>query len=90
MYVVYTLKAREENVMQDGEMLSVLRRLCAAYTSNDKSAIQSLEPIATQIGAELHERGGSQEMRRLFSQLNGIQGSRTLDMHWDGIGSWRG
>lgn len=76
--------------MQDDHALDKLRRLCAAYTNNDRSAIQSLEPVVTEIGKELDRKGGIQEMRRVFALLGGAPGSRTLEMHWDGIGEWRG
>jgi len=77
-------------MMEDDQALSTLRRLCAAYMNNDRSTVQSLEPLATEIGRDLERRGGIQEMRRVFALLNGIPGSRTLEMHWDGIGDWRG
>lgn len=76
--------------MQDDQALDTLRRLCAAYMTNDRPAIQVLEPMATQIGEELDRRGGIQEMRRVFALLGGVPGSRTLEMHWDGVGDWRG
>jgi hypothetical protein len=82
----------EATFMKEQEMLNVLRRLCNAYMNYDaeKPTIAKLEPLATDIGWELHRRGGIQEMRRIFQKLGGIPGSRTLEMHWNGIGDWRG
>jgi len=73
-----------------GDQLSILKQLCGAYTRNDFAQIQRLEPLATEIGRELDRQGGITEMRRVYSSLGGIPGTRTLDMHWDGIGDWRG
>lgn len=76
--------------MTDSEMLNVLRRLCDAYAQDDMQAIAELEPQATQIGEELNQRGGLKEMQRLFEMLGNVRGARTLEMHWGGIGDWRG
>ncbi len=76
--------------MTDQEMLEELKKLCDAYTINDTAEIARLEPIATQIGKELDARGGIEEMRRMWYQLGNRRGSRTLDMHWGGIGEWQG
>ena len=50
----------------------------------------ALEPLARQIGEALNQQGGLTEMRRVFALLGGRRGSRTLEMHWNGIGEWRG
>lgn len=76
--------------MPDTEMLKTLHQLCDAYVANDTGAIARLEPLATQIGEELNRRGGMEEMRRIFHALGPRRGARTLEMHWDGIGDWRG
>ena len=78
--------------MSDEAMLNVLRRLCNAYMNYDyeRDTIANLEPLATEIGWELHRRGGKGEMYRMFQRLGNMPGSRTLDMHWNGIGDWRG
>lgn len=76
--------------MNDQEMLETLRQLCDAYTLNETAVIARLEPLATQIGEELNRRGGIEEMRRMWNRLDNMRGARTLDMHWDGIGDWRG
>jgi len=76
--------------MQDDQILGVLRRLCKAYAEGDTGTIRSLEPQATEIGRALNLTGGIEEMRRIFAKLGDAPGSRTLDMHWDGIGDWRG
>ena len=79
------------NVTADeARVINTLRQLCDAYMRNDKLAVEKLEPIATQIGKDLNDRGGLDEMRRVFHQLNGMPGSRTLEMHWNGIGQWMG
>ncbi len=72
------------------EMLQVLCDLCDAYAANDQVAITRLVLEATAIGEALNERGGLNEMRRIFAKLGGRPGSRTLEMHWGGIGDWRG
>ncbi len=77
-------------IISDSEMVSKLRGLCNAYMQDDRFAINKLEPIATKIGRELDRRGGFSEMRRIFKKLEGFPGSRTLEMHWNGIGQWMG
>ena len=91
------LRAESDRYLRDlGERLAtsddekVLRQLCGAYAQNDRDTIEQLEPKARLIGEELDRRGGLEEMRRMFDQLRGMQGSRTLEMHWNGIGDWRG
>lgn len=79
-----------ERVAADGSALSTLIALCRAYASNDEAAIARLEPMATRIGEDLNRRGGIEEMRRVFSKIPPMQGKRTLEMHWGGIGEWRG
>jgi hypothetical protein len=73
-------------------MLAALRRLCDAYAtmSPDAEEIERLELIATAIGERLNSEGGIAEMRGMFDRLGGVRGARTLDMHWGGIGDWRG
>ena len=73
-------------------MLEALGKLCNAYTtmSSGTPEIERLEPIATAIGERLNEIGDITEMRRIFDQLGGMRGARTLEMHWGGIGDWRG
>jgi hypothetical protein len=80
----------QEPEMTDDEMVATLGQLCSAYMSSDRAAIQRLEPKATAIGEESNRRGGIGEMRRVFDLLGSIPGSRTLEMHWNGIGDWRG
>ena len=77
-------------VLSDTQILETLTRLCDAYAADDQAAVARLEPVASQIGEELNRRGGVPEMRRIWNRLGNIRGSRTLDMHWDGIGDWRG
>lgn len=85
-------KAAGPNVerMTYQEMLTILQKLCEAYTTNDRTEIENLEPLATDIGKELNRRGGLEEMVRVFKELNSIRGSRTLEMLWGGIGNWQG
>ena len=75
---------------EDQMMLDTLGRLCAAYAANDTAAIARLEPEASHIGELLDQRGGLPEMRRIFGLLGDRWGARTLEMHWSGIGEWRG
>jgi hypothetical protein len=76
--------------MTDGQMVQILESLCRAYGAYDKAAIAILEPKATSIGQELNQRGGLEEMKRVYYLLPPQQGLRTLEMHWNGIGEWRG
>lgn len=76
--------------MTDKEMVNTLFQLCNAYATNDRSAVAQLEPQATTIAQELDARGGMPEMRRVYKMIPDVQGKRTLEMHWDGIGDWRG
>jgi HEAT repeat protein len=76
--------------MSDREMVESLASLCRAYAEDAPEVIDALEPLATAIGRRLNERGGIREMRRVFAMLHDERGTRTLDMHWDGIGDWRG
>ena len=76
--------------MTDQQMVATLTQLCQAYAANDRSAISRLEPEATRIGQELHERGGIAAMRRVYKLIPDMRGKRTLEMHWSGIGDWLG
>jgi len=75
--------------MTDQDMINLLANLCQAYSNNNPS-YKELEPQARKIGKLLNRRGGLKEMRRIFDQLNSMPGSRTLEMHWNGIGEWLG
>jgi hypothetical protein len=83
-------QAADAGALDDRATVQKLRTLCTAYAANDLTASKRLEPEATKIGQMLHARGGLVEMRRIFQELHGCPGSRTLEMHWDGIGEWRG
>jgi HEAT repeat protein len=74
--------------MTEVDMVLVLEELCRAWTDDDKVAIQTLEPLATEIGEELHRRGGFDKMLEVFYLLGWRPGRRTLEMHWSGIGEW--
>lgn len=67
-----------------------LAALCSAYQRNDRAEIDRLEPIATMIGEELNRLGGKRAMLAMWESLENRPGSRTLDMHWHGIGEWQG
>ena len=73
----------------ESEMLSALCLLCEAYANNDP-LYEELEPVATEIGRRLDQHGGISEMRRVFYMIPVIKGRRALEMHWGGIGDWRG
>jgi hypothetical protein len=74
----------------EAQMVGALRSLCDAYTTNATEIINELEPVATAIGERLDAAGGINEMRRMFARIQDVQGARTLEMHWGGIGDWRG
>jgi hypothetical protein len=76
--------------MSDSAMFKALADLCSAYQRNDRAAIDRLEPVATAIGEELNRRGGKGAMLGVWESLGNRPGSRTLDMHWNGIGEWQG
>ena len=76
--------------MSDREMVESLASPCRANADDAREVIDALEPLATAIGRRLNERGGIREMRRVFAMLDDERGTRTLDMHWGGIGDWRG
>jgi hypothetical protein len=87
-----TLKKHYLNAASAGDdyMSSHLGALCSAYAANNRQLIETMEPLALFIGHRLHARGGRSEMRRFFDQCGERPGRRTLEMHWNGIGEWRG
>jgi hypothetical protein len=85
-----TLKEVPPHARADRDMLQILILLCEAYARNDAERINRLEPKATRIGEALDRRGGIEEMRRVFALIPAQPGKRTLEMHWGGIGEWRG
>jgi len=76
--------------LSDDQMMDILKRLCRAYSVNDESEIKNIEPIAIAIGRKLNQRGGLKAMRELYDKIGNIKGTRSLDMHWNGIGDWQG
>ena len=82
-------KAEALQKEQDQKMINCLKELCSAYAADDPS-YHHLELEATRIGEELDAQGGIAAMRRVFAHVQGSPGSRTLEMHWSGIGNWRG
>lgn len=93
-FIVFRQRARATSEValsqDDRNILNTLVSLCKAYAANDKASIMHLEPKATRIGEALNKKGGIMEMRKVFSRIPDQQGKRTLEMHWDGIGDWRG
>lgn len=82
----------DNNYLQsDNRMILVLKDICKAYAENNEYWYKNLEPKARKIGEKLFETGGLREMRRIFSVVEGTRGSRSLEMHWNGIGNgtWR-
>jgi hypothetical protein len=73
----------------DEEILNLLHRLCHACDEDDRATISMLNPQARKIGEELNRRGGTQEMQRIWRQLENIPGANALYYTWDGIGDWR-
>jgi hypothetical protein len=76
--------------LSSSEWFEALADLCRAYQQNDRAAINRLEPVATAIGQELNRLGGKRAMLAMWESLENRPGSRTLDMHWSGIGEWQG
>ena len=77
--------------MTDDEMVAKLIDLASYYATGGTSAANpALVSRVMKIGEILNERGGLTEMRRVFDMLPPMQGKRTVEMEWDGIGSWRG
>ena len=74
----------------EAELITILTRLTDAYAFGRRDTINDLEPTAHTIGVLLDRRGGIKEMRRIFYLLPDNGGKRTLEMHWGGIGDWRG
>ena len=74
--------------MTDPQMIRILGALCTAYHTNNPQDIRRLEPTAIDIAEELSRRGGEEEMLRVFGLLGGMPGSRSLEIHWHGIGGW--
>jgi hypothetical protein len=77
--------------MTDREMVNKLVELARYYAggglSRDNLALVS---EVMEIGKVLDGRGGITEMRRLFAKVPAMQGKRTVEMQWDGIGNWCG
>ncbi len=85
--IVKPVRPEEEAEKND---IAVLKNLCLAYAADNQAEISKLEPLARQIGTSLDARGGLAEMRRVFAEVEAMRGARTLEMHWNGIGDWRG
>ena len=77
--------------MTDHEMVNKLIELATYYAKGGLSADNpKLVNEVEEIGRTLNRRGGINEMRRIFAMVPPMQGKRTVEMVWDGIGSWRG
>ncbi|MBS1789336.1 MAG: hypothetical protein JST85_16545 [Acidobacteria bacterium] len=77
--------------MTDQEMAAKLTELARYYASGGLSANNPmLVNEVMEIGRALNRRGGISEMRRIFAMVPPMQGKRTVEMQWDGIGDWRG
>lgn len=77
--------------MTDQEMIKKLTELATYYAHGGYSANNpTLVNEVMEIGRTLDQRGGIGEMRRVFAMVPPMQGKRTVEMQWDGIGSWRG
>lgn len=77
--------------MTDQEMAKKLTELAQYYASGGLSKDNPmLVDEAMQIGRQLNDRGGTSEMLRIFHMIPAMQGKRTEDMTWNGIGNWRG
>ena len=77
--------------MSDQEMVQKLIELANYYAGGGLSAsnpvlVQKVE----EIGRALDQRGGIDEMRRVFNMVPPMQGKRTVEMVWGGIGRWQG
>lgn len=77
----------------EDEMATTLRRELQWRDSHDsqyyymKEEFEIREVAIRKIGEELNKRGGKQLMLQMFKR---VQGTRSLEMIWDGIGDWRG
>jgi hypothetical protein len=77
--------------MTDEQMVNKLIELAKYYSGGGLSAENPrLVRDVHEIGRALDRRGGVSEMRRIFSMVPPMQGKRTVEMEWDGIGDWRG
>jgi hypothetical protein len=77
--------------MTDQEMMGKIIELANYYASGGLSADNpKLVNEAVEVGKVLNQRGGISEMRRIFNMVPQMQGKRTVDMQWDGIGDWKG
>jgi len=77
--------------MTDQEMVNTLVALAQYYAGGGRSSDnRTLVDQARDIGRTLDRRGGIKEMRRIFNMIPPMQGKRTVEMEWDGIGGWSG
>lgn len=77
--------------MTDREMVDKLIELARYYADGGLSSENpALVNEVMEIGRVLDRRGGITEMRRIFAKVPAMQGKRTVEMQWDGIGDWRG
>ena len=77
--------------MTEQEMIDKIVALAKYYADGGLSANNpKLLNEVIEIGKTLNYQGGIKEMRRIFNMVPQIQGKRTVEMEWDGIGDWRG
>ena len=77
--------------MSDQEMVKKFIELARYYANGGLSADNpSLVNLVVEIGEELNRRGGISEMQRIFNEIPPMQGKRTVEMQWGGIGDWQG
>jgi hypothetical protein len=77
--------------MSDQDMVKKLTELANYYARGGLSRDNpQLVNEAMEIGRTLHDRGGITEMRRIFNMIPPMQGKRTVEMQWGGIGDWQG
>lgn len=84
-------KWRVELDKADQEMVKKLIQLAQYFAQGGYSKDNpELVNEVMEIGRKLDNRGGISEMRRIFAMVPPMQGKRTVEMQWSGIGSWRG
>jgi hypothetical protein len=79
-------------IMTDQEMISILTSYCvvAAQWKGGDKPFDGWKAICKEIGETLNDRGGCDEMLRVFDMFprKVRRGARSLDFVWDGIGDW--
>lgn len=77
--------------MSDIDMANKLIELAVYYAQGGLTEDNpQLVNVVMEIGKALDDRGGLPEMQRIFDLVPSIRGKRTVEMQWDGVGSWLG